>query len=307
MRIILLILLSLFAIQPELMAQKKQITLMIDPGHGGNDPGHETTIAGHEDEKALNLKIAKFLGGYIEKYLQNVKVVYTRKSDKTVSLDARVDKANNINADYFISIHCNAYERKAVRGTESYVHLMTIPKAVSLAKLIEKQFSSRAGRRSRGVKDKTDLQHSLQVLKFTNMTSVLVECGYMTNPKEAAFLNTTYGQEIIASAIFRAFRTFAEQQHPNIEFRKKTPSTNNSSPSASTSYTIQIMSSKTPVDPGSAQFKKLKHPVERRKLNTTSAYKYIYTAGVFPSKSAAKNALPHVRKNGFRDAIIIRK
>ena len=128
------------------------VVVVIDAGHGGDDPGHETTIDGHSDEKALNLKIANFLGSYIDKYLQNVEVIYTRSGDETVSLDRRVEIANDANADYFISIHCNGYERTSVRGTETHVHSMSLKKSVDFAKAIENQFSKRAGRKSRGVK-----------------------------------------------------------------------------------------------------------------------------------------------------------
>jgi len=298
-------------------AQKKQVVVVIDPGHGGSDPGHESGNSSLLPEKELNLKIATFLGGYLEEYLQNVKVIYTRTGDTFPSLDARVDKANNSNADYFISIHCNGNERKSVRGTESHVHSMDLKKSVALAKAIEKQFSSRAGRKSRGVKDKADLQHSLQVLKFTNMTSVLVECGFVTNDKEAKYLNTTYGQEIIASAIFRAFRETIEKNHPAIAFRK-TPSEStgtsssetavSTTTSSKTTYGIQIASSKTPVDAKKdPNLKKAGMTVDRKELNTSSAFKYIYIVGSYGSRKEAKAALDDIKKKGFKDAIVIKR
>lgn len=309
MKILFLLLCSIFSLATPAFSQSKSITLVIDPGHGGNDPGHLPNNTNLLDEKDLNLKIAKYLGGYIEKYLRNVEVVYTRTTDVYPSLDDRVDKANNLNADYFISIHCNGNERSSVRGTETHVHSMSLKNSVALAKAIENQFSKRAGRKSRGVKDQQDLQHSLQVLKFTEMTSVLVECGFVTNDAEAAFLNTTYGQEIIASAIFRAFRSTVETQHPGISFRKAAGSSN--APTASTDakkYSIQIASSKFPIDPKKdPQMRKLDLAVVRKELNTSSAYKYIYLAGEFDSKEAAKQALKDVQNNGFRDAIIISK
>ena len=282
---------------------QNQVVVMIDAGHGGNDPGHETSISGHQDEKYLNLKIAKFLGNYIEKYLDNVKVVYTRTNDSSVSLDKRVEKANSAKVDYFLSIHCNGNESKSVRGTESHVHSMSSKKSVSLARMIEKQFSSRAGRHSRGVKDKNDLQHSLQVLKFTEMTSVLVECGFITNTREANYLNSTYGQEIIASAIFRAFRGFVTKQHPNISFKKSSSNSSaSSSVNANTRYSIQIASSKEWIDDEDSRFKSL--DVKRIKLNTTSAYKYIYVVGNYATKSEANTALSGIKKKGFKDAFI---
>ena len=283
-----------------------QVVLVLDAGHGGNDPGHETSTKGHLDEKVLNLKITNLLGGYIDKYLQNVKVVYTRKGDQSISLNQRVEKANSINADYFISIHCNGNDRTSVRGTESHVHSMKATKAVSLARLIERQFSKRAGRHSRGVKDKNDLQHSLQVLKYTKMTSVLVECGFMTNKRESNYLNSTYGQEIIASAIFRAFRGFITKQHPNISFKKGSSNSNSSTSSNSnTTYSIQIASSKEWIDDEDARFRSLK--VKRIKLNTTKAYKYIYVVGNYATKSEANAALPAIRKKGFNDAFVTKR
>lgn len=284
------------------------ITLVIDPGHGGNDPGHLPNNTQLLPEKDLNLKIARYLGEYIEKYLQHVNVVYTRTNDAYVSLDDRVDKANAHAADYFISIHCNGNERSAVRGTETHVHSMDIRKSTDLAKAIERQFSKRAGRKSRGVKDQQDLQHSLQVLKFTNMTSVLVECGFVTNDAEAAFLNSTYGQEIIASAIFRAFRSTIEAEYPDVSFRKTTPNATPAQSTESNGFSIQIASSKSPIDPASdPQMRKLGLTVTRKELNTSSAYKYIYLAGTFSSKEDAKSALKEVQLKGFRDAIVVTK
>lgn len=282
-----------------------EIIVVIDPGHGGSDPGHQAEYAGHADEKDLNLKIAKFLGGYIDKYLQNVRVVYTRTDDSFPSLDERVEKANSINADYFISIHCNGNENKNVRGTESHVHSWSSKKAVELARMIEKQFSTRAGRHSRGVKNKDDIKHSLQVLKFTQMTSVLVECGFVTNQNEANYLNTTNGQELIASAIFRAFRSFIQKQHPTISFVKSSSSA--SSTSESGSYTIQIMSSKTPVDVNGSHFKKLPSAVTRTELNTSNAYKYIYTVGNYATKEEADQALKVIKTKGFPDAYVVKR
>jgi len=292
-------------------AQKKEIIVVIDPGHGGYDPGHLSDSPFLKTEKELNLKIAMFLGGYIEKYLQNVKVVYTRTTDVYPTLDERVSKANSINADYFISVHCNGNERHSIHGTESHVHAMSLSKSVALAREIEAQFSQRAGRKSRGVKDEKDLQHSIQVLKYTNMTGVLVECGFLTNEKEAQYLNTTVGQEVIASAIFRGFRSVIVKEYPTISFLRTTPSSNvqpdeSALNSSNTEYTIQIASSRDPIDTNDARFKNLKMDVNRIELNTTSAYKYIYTVGSYSSKNDAKSELPQIQSHGYNDAIVIK-
>lgn len=307
MRIVSFIFVLLVSV-PLSFSQRTGVVVVIDPGHGGNDPGHLSQNKNHLTEKELNLKISKFLGSYLETYLQNVTVLYTRTGDTYPSLDERVDKANNNNADYFISVHCNGNDRSSVRGTETHVHSMELKKSVNLAKSIEKQFSARAGRKSRGIKDERDLQHSLQVLKFTNMTSVLVECGFLTNEREANFLNTTYGQEIIASAIFRGFRATIEAEHPSISFRKEAGSSTvaQTSSEAGGSYCIQIASSKAPIDTDDSYFKKAKMAVLRKELNTTSAYKYIYTIGNYSSKSDANETLKKIKELGFKDAIVIK-
>lgn len=293
------------------VGQKDKIVVVIDAGHGGCDPGHLSSNKNHLSEKELNLIIAKKFGGYIEQNLKNVTVVYTRTDDSFPSLDDRVAKANSVKADYFISIHCNANHHKNVHGTESHIHSMKSKKALSLAKEMETEFTTRAGRSSRGVKDTDDREHSLQVLKYTNMTSVLVECGFLTNEKEANYLNTTSGQEILASAIFRAFRTCIVKEHPSISFIKTATNTSNSTAQVGTSktsnkYAIQIMSSKEPIDAGNQNFKSIGIPVSRKKLNTTSAYKYLYTAGTYSSQEEAKKDLEKVKKNGFKDAYIIK-
>lgn len=301
-------------------AQKKEIIVVIDPGHGGSDPGHLSGNSSLLTEKALNLKISLFLGGYIEKYLQNVKVVYTRTDDSFPSLTARVDQANNLKADYFISIHCNGNERSSVHGTETHVHSMDLKKSVEFGKSIEKQFRSRAGRKSRGVKDKNDLQHSLQVLKYTNMTGVLVECGFLTNEKEARYLNTTSGQEIIASAVFRAFRETIEKNYSTISFRKTIPTatvspavattatTSGTSGTTSQAYGIQIASSKKPVDATKdPSMRKSGMTVYRKEIETSSAYKYIYLVGTYASKQDAKLALEGLKQKGFKDAIVVKR
>lgn len=291
------------------LAQKKEVLVVIDPGHGGYDPGHLSDSPFLKTEKELNLSIAMFLGGYIEKYLQNVRVVYTRTTDVYPTLDERVSKANALNADYFISIHCNGNDRQTVHGTETHVHAMSLAKSVALAREIESQFANRAGRKSRGVKDEKDLQHSIQVLKYTNMTGVLVECGFLTNEKEAQYLNTTHGQEIIASAIFRGFRTTIVKEFPTISFIRDTPSTQTNQTAQANStggFAIQIASSKEPIDPNDSRFKKLKMNVNRIELNTNSAYKYIYTVGHFSTKTEAKAELPQIQSNGYADAIIIK-
>jgi N-acetylmuramoyl-L-alanine amidase len=294
------------------LPKKEKIIIVIDPGHGGSDPGHCSEMKNIQPEKALNLLIAKKFGAYIEQNLKNVTIIYTRTDDSFPTLDDRVAKANSVGADYFISVHCNANDRKAVHGTESHVHTMSAKKSVGLAQEFENEFSKKAGRHSRGVKDTEDREHSLQVLKYTNMTGVLVECGFLTNDDEAKYLNSASGQDVLASAMYRALKTFIVKEHPSISFIKTAPannvtiSNNASAGNESGIYVIRIMSSKSEIDTGHESFKKLAMPVTRRKVEGETQYKFQYTVGSYANKEAANKDLEKVKNSGFKDAYVIR-
>ena len=96
-------------------------TVVIDPGHGGKDPGAlGQTSSTHE--KHIVLAVSKLLGEKIENAYPDVKVVYTRSSDKFIGLHERAMVARNNNANLFISIHCNSNNSKSAKG--SSVHIL---------------------------------------------------------------------------------------------------------------------------------------------------------------------------------------
>lgn len=92
--------------------------VVIDAGHGGEDPG---AIGKRVKEKDVNLDVALRLGKLILNNYDDVKVIYTRKTDVSVDLYKRARIANENHADLFISIHCNAAENKTARGVETFV------------------------------------------------------------------------------------------------------------------------------------------------------------------------------------------
>lgn len=280
------------------------ITILIDPGHGGSDPGHEAADKNLLPEKDLTLKIALKFGTYLSERLENVTVLYTRTDDRYPTLDERVNMANSKKVDYFISVHINGSPNTNIKGTESHVHSMGSKKSVKLARAFENEFKTRAGRKSRGVKDSDDREHSLQVLKFTEMTSVLVECGFMTNASEANYLNTSHGQDVIASALFRAMRGHLQETHKNISFTKKAATS--TAASEDKTYSVQIMSSKEWLDTEKGGFKNLKHAVIRSQVAQTG-YRYKYFSGSFSSKSEADDYCNEVKKKGFPDSIVVER
>lgn len=96
----------------------KQWVIVIDPGHGGRDPG---ALGAFSKEKDVVLAIALKTGRYIEKYIKNAKVIYTRTGDTYPTLSERPEMANKNKADLFISIHANSAPQKNIRGAETYV------------------------------------------------------------------------------------------------------------------------------------------------------------------------------------------
>lgn len=92
--------------------------IVIDAGHGGKDPG---ALGKKSKEKDLTLAIALKVGKYINDNLPDVKVIYTRKTDKFVELHKRSEIAIENNADLFISIHVNASRTRSVTGTSTFV------------------------------------------------------------------------------------------------------------------------------------------------------------------------------------------
>ena len=122
-------------------------TVVIDAGHGGKDPG---TVVGNFHEKDIALAIALRLGNLIKEKLPDVRVIYTRNTDKFIPLFERSVIANKNNADLFISIHVNFCSTPSIKGTETYVlglhrteDNLNVAKKENSAILLEKDYSTR--------------------------------------------------------------------------------------------------------------------------------------------------------------------
>lgn len=100
-----------------------RLTIVLDPGHGGKDFG---AVENGAKEKEINLAVAKKLRDLIEKHLEDVDVVMTRKTDVYLTLQERADIANDADGDLFMSIHVNSIDKKnskrqSVHGSSVYV------------------------------------------------------------------------------------------------------------------------------------------------------------------------------------------
>lgn len=186
LQIVLLIAFSatqLFA-QPHLKPFK---TIVIDPGHGGKDPG--TTGRNGLKEKDVVLQLAKEIlvlantGPYPEIYL-------TRYTDTFVPLKERTRLARALNADLFISFHCNHSKNPAAKGTEVFIAKSSLfenlATSIMLAHKINKDFSRELGIKSRGIKF-----GNFQVLRETvgHFPSLLVELCFLSNIDEEKYLS----------------------------------------------------------------------------------------------------------------------
>ncbi len=211
-------------------------TLVLDPGHGGDNLGALGT--GGKFEKAVTLELARQVNRLIERKT-TIRVVLTRTSDLAMSLEDRIGLANSIGADLFISIHANSVPNPAVRGVETYVlsqaafederdklgrlplsltgglsecpdqavgaivkdllHTFARDEAMSFARTVQKKVANRVHSPNRGVK-----QLPMIVLRGAQMPAVLVELGFMSNPIEYKMLTTASGQRQYSRALYRA-------------------------------------------------------------------------------------------------------
>ena len=101
--------------------QSQSFKLVIDPGHGGRDPGSLGTGRYKNTEKDIALRVALKLGALIQKNMSDVRVHYTRKTDRFVTLRDRSRMANKEKANLFLSIHCNSSKFREPYGSETYV------------------------------------------------------------------------------------------------------------------------------------------------------------------------------------------
>ncbi len=203
--------------------------IIIDPGHGGKDPG---AILGRLLEKSINLQFSLVLGQEISKMLPYAKIVYTRNSDKYITLQQRINIANYNNADLFISIHCNYHKNKTINGIEIFIlkpyndffdlnyyynisyqdysvimeniilKSKHINNSITLSYFIQKELIKN-DIHIRGIK-----QANFMVIKSVKMASILIEIGFLSNDNDINYINSLKGQKEIAKCISRALNIY---------------------------------------------------------------------------------------------------
>jgi len=219
-------------------------TIVLDPGHGGDETG-ATGPAGTL-EKDVALSVARQLKAVLEARL-GIRVLLTRDGDQTVPLDERAAIANNNKADLFVSLHANASVRGAVTGAEVFylsldeygqdvarqaepggevlptlggsdreiglilwemAQARHLEDSATLAAIVERQLRARVPMSARAIQ-----QAPFRVLVGANMPAVLVEMGFITNPNEEKKLVSPQHQGEIVQALYESivqFRTYLE-------------------------------------------------------------------------------------------------
>ncbi|MBK9294970.1 MAG: N-acetylmuramoyl-L-alanine amidase [Oligoflexia bacterium] len=237
------LLLPLLLISPLCLAKSKFVVL-IDPGHGGEDQGtsHFGVL-----EKDLTLSVSHYLSELLEKDRQ-FEVHMTRTKDLFVDIDKRIKKAENLNVDVMVSIHANSSTIASAHGTEIYFEsqVPTDEEALLTANRennVKKQEAEESANTHTDIKSilgdmkrsnhmvtsqllSEALLESMQnVLKTKNKSirqgpfrvltvsspAVLIEMGFISNPKEAQWLKSIETQKKIAQAIYKGL----------VDFRKK--------------------------------------------------------------------------------------
>jgi len=225
-------------------------TIVIDPGHGGEDPG---ALGRHGSrEKDVTLSIARRLKALVDNE-PNMRALLTRDGDYFLNLGARVDKARKVRADLFVSIHADAFVRPHARG--SSVFALSERRATSEAArwLASKEndsdliggvnleakeshvkqtildlyqtatidYSLRLGSSVLKRLERVNTLHkphveqaSFAVLKAPDVPSILVETAFISNPQEERRLNDEAYQEKLARALLEGIRDYIAKHPP---------------------------------------------------------------------------------------------
>ena len=226
------------------------VTIVLDPGHGGEDPG--AIGRGGSYEKNVTLSVARRLKEKIDA-TPNMRSVLTRDGDYFIPLQQRVGKARRVQADLFVSVHADAFIKSTARGSSVFVLSETGASSSAARWLANKENSADlVGGVNLGVKDPylartlLDLsqtatindslklgnhvlgelgrintlhkahveQAGFAVLKAPDIPSILIETAFISNPEEEARLNDEAYQDRMAEAILKGIRRYFAKNPP---------------------------------------------------------------------------------------------
>lgn len=181
----------------------KNKIIVLDSGHGGDDPGK--IGVNQAKEKDVNLKIAKKTKERLEK--KGWKVVMTREKDvmlgdpaagnkKIHDMKARVERINKTMPQAAVSIHQNSYQDAQIHGAQVFYYSHS-EEGKRMAEVMQKALLKADEENTRQAK----ANDTYYLLKRTEVPTIIVECGFLSNPEEAAKLVSPKYQEKLAEAI----------------------------------------------------------------------------------------------------------
>lgn len=178
------------SVEPYNIQTRGYYKVFVDAGHGGSDPG---ALGFGYRESDINLQIAKKVEAKLKD--KGIDVKMTRTTDTYYSLSERAKMANDYAADAFISIHQNSADVESGNGVETYYN-RNREEDKPLSNDIQKNIIKQTSAKDRGVKNA-----GFVVLKETNMTAALAECGFISNKEEANKISNSNYQDKIATGI----------------------------------------------------------------------------------------------------------
>ncbi len=178
-------------------------TVVLDAGHGGGDPGK--VGVGDVVEKEINLQVAKKVEQLLKK--EKVKVIMTRKEDamlggeggtgtKAADMKERVRIINGEAPQLAVSIHQNSYQDAVVHGAQVFYYSGSA-EGENAAKVMQKALLSIDQDNTRQAK----ANNTYYLLKRTEVPTIIVECGFLSNPEDAGNLSDDAYQDKVAQAI----------------------------------------------------------------------------------------------------------
>lgn len=181
-----------------------ECTVIVDAGHGGMDPGKVSQS--QVLEKDVNLSIANLVKGYLEE--NGIHVIMTRTSDtmlgepsasnrKMGDMRARIRMIEETAPDVVVSIHQNSFQEASSKGAQVFYYDGS-KKGQELAELLQAELISSVDSTNHR---KAKANQNYYLLKKSAYTTVIVECGFLSNPEEAEKLSTAEYQDKLAQAI----------------------------------------------------------------------------------------------------------
>ena len=353
----IILLLVVFYVSP--VSAQKQFTVVLDAGHGGKDPGAvgqkikekdinleiilklgELIKKNHPDVKVVYTRSKDV---FVE-LVRRSKIATENKADLFISVHTNAAKSKTAKGTetYVLGLsrtdenleivkrensvmlleddYTTRYEGFDPKSAESYImfsfgHEKFLEQSINLAASVQEQFKNN-NRDDRGVR-----QGEFWVLRSTNMPSILVEVGYISNREEENFLAQSSSRQKLAESIYNAFSDYkadwTRKQHGNFvtsesqkegpkkadskkETPKKAKEENLTQNNSGEDYRIQIMATDKKYDATSPIFKGLS---QIRSYEENKLYKYTY--GSFKTRKEALEELPAIQKL-FKGAFVVR-